>query len=117
MSYIRSLSNPESLYIWADKNGRVTISAGDPSSAGLLSMPRHVFETILARWEERYHPDEIKYKGARIREVWDPSGGGPRQEFTYAGWPAGTRVVMWDVTACYLARGCAERRRKKRGAR
>lgn len=64
MSYIRALSNPESLYIWGEGNGKVAISVGQKS---LVWMPRHVFHGILKRWYE--YQDVAKYRGASMKMI------------------------------------------------
>ncbi len=109
MSYIRSLSNPEGLYIIASMQGRVEIMGQED---GILSLPRHVFETILANWYDRDCPDEIRYKGAWIL-VGD--------NLNHFRWRFGYKDLwnldLYDVTLHYIAQGCSERRKRDKRAK
>jgi hypothetical protein len=106
MSYIRSLSNPEHLYIIASSSGSVEF-LGEVSKR----LPRHVFETIMSRWIKRYRPDKIRYKGAWIREIDEPGENQFRWEFGYKGWDA--PVIMWKTTLFYIAKDICDYRREK----
>ncbi len=103
MSYIRCLSNPEGLYIIASMQGRVEIMGRE---GGILSLPRHVFETIMANWHDRWWPDEIRYKGA-----WILTGDNTNDFKWRFGYKDEWSIDMFDVTIDYIARGCSERRK------
>lgn len=55
MSYIRSLSNPEGLYIWGDTNGEAIILSGEPSI--FRSMPNKLWDKLLETWTKNWHDD------------------------------------------------------------
>lgn len=65
MSYIRCLSNPESLYIWGGFDRRVTINVGADTLN--FTMPNHVFHGVMIRWLKGREP--VRYRGASLEEV------------------------------------------------
>lgn len=93
MSYIRSSSNPERLYIWGGSiRGIVEISERDND---LLHIPRHVFHGILRRWYKRQ--DNItKYRGATMTQTKDF-----KYELTYKTWNS-RGIKAFDVTWTYI---------------
>ncbi len=54
MSYIRSTSNPEGLYIWGDVSGDAIIAAGVDN---WRRMPDELFETLLESWVKNWYED------------------------------------------------------------
>jgi hypothetical protein len=52
MSYIRCLSNPEGLYIWGERGGRVAISVG--SEPEIHYVPTRNFEAVLKKYVKDY---------------------------------------------------------------
>jgi hypothetical protein len=97
MSYIRSTSNPEGLYIWGERDGRVCISI----ERKLLSIPRHVFRGLLKRWRNADLDAVTQYRGASMRITKDC-----KFEFRYDGWKKGTKIVAYEVTWAYIANDC-----------
>lgn len=93
MSYIRSVSNPERLYIWGGSRGIVEIAVG---SNDLLHIPRHVFRGILRRWYQR-QDDITKYRGATMTQTKDF-----KYELTYKDWTRDEKVKAFDVTWMYI---------------
>lgn len=97
MSYIRSTSNPEGLYIWGERGGRVQIAVGND----LLSIPRHVFRGLLKRWRNADLDDVTQYRGASMRVTKDF-----RFELRYDGWKKGKKITAYEVTWAYIANDC-----------
>ncbi len=99
MSYIRSLGNPEHLYIWAELlDGNVHIVTMEHQE--LLKIPTEVFNTVLDRITDGQ--SYVEYKGATFR----PCRGKNRFDkyiLSYRGWPRGG-VRAWAVTWNYIAR-------------
>lgn len=109
MSYIRSLSNPEQLYIWGDEN-TVYITKG-PVSIGTI--PTNIFEGLIKKYIRGYQED-CTYKKATIEEVTVDKFDkevislegliNPMSEFkmklSYNNWS----LIMWDVTWYYIAK-------------
>lgn len=89
MSYIRSYSNPEGLYIYGDSHGMVHICSE------ALSLPADVFNGILQMFTERTHGFDVEFKDARLR--WN----GERYELSYPDWD--TTLKMHYSTMYYLA--------------
>ncbi len=70
MSYIRSTSNPESVYIWANPKGQVEIMyrVKKPLGAGQsMVIPRHVFHSVCKAWSEGR--TTISQRGLRVEDV------------------------------------------------
>jgi hypothetical protein len=97
MSYIRSLSNPEALYVWADISGPVTFCVGNAckgEEVTLHSMPLEVFKRLgVLFWDWGWMDEPIEYKGGFIRETSDF-----RLELGYKDWS----TVLWQVTVEHL---------------
>ena len=66
MSYIRSGSNPEKLYIWGDAEDIVHISVG---SVHGKTIPENIFHGLIRKYH-RSHCGDADFKGASIKEVW-----------------------------------------------
>lgn len=64
MSYIRSTSNPEHLYIWSDGD-EVTIQMG-PKILGQI--PEKIFNGLIKKYHRNYLNLPCKYKGCTINE-------------------------------------------------
>jgi hypothetical protein len=74
MSYIRCLSNPERLYIWGDRDGRVTFSHGVKPPLALSSrdsngfqVPESAFKEVCRKWAEG--SEHATTKGFRAKLV------------------------------------------------
>lgn len=90
MSYIRSTSNPEALYIWGD-NKEITVVKG-PTIVGY--MPISVFNGLIKKYHK--HFDDCSYKGAEVKDV--KVGKNFKIRLSYGDWS----VNMWDVTWSYI---------------
>jgi len=66
MSYIRSGSNPEGLYIIGNMNDQLEIF-DDPDERS-KTMPIEVFEKLCKMWFDNFC-DDVEYKGASIEDV------------------------------------------------
>lgn len=66
MSYIRSWSNPENLYIWGDEEN-ATIAEGTKKT---WNIPLDIFNGLIKKFHRRYHDYPCQYKGAQVEEVW-----------------------------------------------
>lgn len=97
MSYIRSGSNPESLYIHGDKEGTVHISMGTDHTR---KIPRNVFHGLIRKYHKMFNED-VSFKGASLTERWVKCDG--RNEcktvLAYDDW----ECIMWGVTWDYIA--------------
>jgi hypothetical protein len=93
MSYIRSTSNPESLYIWGDLDNNAYVVMG-PETIG--KMPTHVLNGLIRKYHRNYCED-TKYKGAEIKETC--IDGKFKMQLSYKEW----QCVMWRVTWDYIA--------------
>jgi len=116
MSYIRSGSNPENLYIWGGKED-VEISIGDVVHTHRV--PVQIFNGLLKKFHRNYHECPCSYKGLKVEEVWVITN--DKKEFvreashddfpcselesstikiklSYKDW----KVYMWDVTWEYI---------------
>lgn len=96
MSYIRSLSNPEGLYVWScDEATHVWFTENGDYNRDMV-IPQKTFDHILKRYNKGH--TEIKFRGARLREVLDNEG--QKIVLSYKG----REVHMWLVTWDYIAR-------------
>jgi hypothetical protein len=137
MSYIRPLSNPESLYIIGTANGDVEFM-GVPDWGGSrrpdlsLFMPAKIFEKLLLRFlNER---EEVSYEGATLFQLSQEKLGLPpidlKDPNTWATqdknpdlykwrlryperWEEDEGVNAWEVTWCHIAQSCKRRRGEK----
>jgi hypothetical protein len=69
MSYIRSTSNPEALYIW-DDGTMANVSHGVPkphSSETLFRIPSAVFRKCLKKWDGSGDP--VSFQGMTVEEL------------------------------------------------
>ncbi len=71
MSYIRSGSNPEHLYIWGEINNKTTISNAQNEC---FTVPTKDWERLIAKWgREHFYAEEkkgIKIGTLLLREEW-----------------------------------------------
>ncbi len=97
MSYIRSGSNPESLYIWADSGNTIHISNGNSDEYNTI--PEKVFHGLIRKWI-RQHEEDTEFKGASVKSVLVKN----KKEkvvniiLSYDDW----RYNMWEVTWYYI---------------
>ena len=73
MSYIRCLSNPEGLYIWADVDGTVKVTIAGENSKDEKCLPIAVFDGLIKKYNKNYGETPCEYKGAKVDEVWIPT--------------------------------------------
>jgi len=105
MSYIRSGSNPEGLYIVGTKEGVEFYVAGVDYSQNLpRAMPVEVFEGLLRKYHKSLDASKVEYGGATVKEVWiDGLGGNKyRIRLNYKDWD--TPIDMYEVTWSYIVR-------------
>ena len=104
MSYIRSTSNPEELYIWGDENN-INITKG---SDIIGQIPNNIFDGLILKCYKSWQ-DIIIYKKARIEQVFIENNTKPKilNTFTqgdfkiklsYENW----ELLMWEVTWDYI---------------
>lgn len=95
MSYIRSGSNPEKLYIWGDGVNTYIAEGAKENKV----MPRSVFHGLIRKWLRNGWEDCV-FKGASVKEVWRKMGNKNELqiELSYNGW----KVYMWLVTWVYI---------------
>ncbi len=105
MSYIRCLSNPEGLYIWAQADGSVGISC--LQHRDVLYMPTDVFEELLRRMKARWEAPG-SYRGGSLKAH-------PGERFRYSkmrlkwkDWGRGVYVDAYEVTWHYAAQSVSE---------
>jgi hypothetical protein len=113
MSYIRSGSNPEKLYIWGDVE-KATISEGNKET---WNIPLNIFNGLIKKFHRRFHDCPCQYKGAQVVEVWVDENGIESDESAYlphlkrleckvklSYYEDGEEhsVIMWDVTWEYI---------------
>ena len=79
MSYIRSTSNPEGLYIWGDQK-EVTIVKG--------------FNGLIKKYHKNF--SDCKFKEAEIKEI--KSGKNFKMCLSFNNW----KCIMWNVTWDYI---------------
>lgn len=66
MSYIRSGSNPEKLYIYGTED-RVYICEGSKSQWWI---PLNVFNGLIKKYHRFFHDTPREFKGAKVEDVW-----------------------------------------------
>lgn len=99
MSYIRSTSNPEKLYIWGEGDGSVAITEGHED---ILQMPTNIFHELLKRWyNQEFGLDDtddlevVKYKGASLELTKDF-----RWRLDYKTWERS--ILLFETTLVYI---------------
>ncbi len=135
MSYIRALSNPESLYIIGTSNGdQVGPVRSTPvwdSEKLDIYMPARIFEKLLLRF--LHEREEVSHEGAALLWLsqerldyppldfkdpasWDSGRNNPdlyKWRLTYPDRWGAEGVNAWEVTWCYIAQNCKRRRGEK----
>lgn len=112
MSYIRSGSNPEKLYIWGDGENATIAEGSKPT----WNIPLNIFNGLIRKFHRRFHDYPCQYKGAQVEEVWvfETESGDieavknevaaylkpsvPKVKLSYED----HYVIMWDVTWEYI---------------
>jgi hypothetical protein len=102
MSYIRSGSNPEKLYIWGDGDN-VTIAEG---SLPAWNIPKLDFHSLLRKYERRFHDCPCEYRGIEVTEVWVDEECKIKLSYKYHS------VIMWDVTWEFIVNGFINKNKK-----
>jgi hypothetical protein len=117
VSYIRSGSNPEKLYIWGDGE-KATIAEGSKMT---WNIPLNIFNGLIKKFHRRFHDYPVEYKGAKVEEVWVDEDGvegvsdahlkrlDPKVKLSYEEY----HVIMWDVTWEYIVYSNIDRFTKK----
>lgn len=93
-TYVRFGSNPEDLFIYVTRTGRLQISVGHHPD---LEIPIHVFHGLLKRWGECY--EDSSYRGAKIREM--VIDGRLKYVLSYKNWQD-TVIGLYGVTLSAL---------------
>lgn len=102
MSYIRSITNPEELYIVGSHAG-IEIYAGQDNQR---LVPYDVFHTLLLKWYEEH--EDVEYKGASLK--CEHIGTGFRWVLRYTAWPDRS-LVLWETTLQVVADDVKRRER------
>lgn len=66
MSYIRSGSNPEKLYIYGTED-RAYVSEGSKPD---WFIPLNIFDGLIRKYHRKFHDFPCEFKGAKVDEVW-----------------------------------------------
>ena len=91
MSYIRSISNPEGLYIvGTGENVEIYVKTDV-----VKYIPGDIFDGLIKKYIDNFYED-CEYKGASIQYV--KRGKDFKIEFSYSDW----KIYMWDVTWNYI---------------
>ncbi len=90
MSYIRSTSNPEGLYIWADQKEFYIVKG--PKTIGTI--PINVFNGLIKKYHKNF--SDCTFKNAEIKEI--KSGKNFKMCLSFNNW----KCIMWDVTWDYI---------------
>ena len=98
MSYIRSTTNPECLYIYGAADGNVWIHIGDASKYEdrTYLMPQEIWDGLCRKYVKSYE-DKVTYKGATIENDVKVSDGW-RTIISYKDWS----IAVWPVTWEYV---------------
>jgi hypothetical protein len=104
MSYIRCLSNPEKLYIWADCSDNVHISTGPEKE---FKIPRSTFDMLIKLYVKDCGCEEnYSYKGAKlIYERVPPIVQTPLGKFGDFKWVLtfkNNTIEMWETTWSHI---------------
>lgn len=102
MSYIRSGSNPECLYIFGSRAG-VEIYAGRHNVDGSFVIPKKTWNTLCERYVDFMWDDDdgVEVDGYYVRPEWELVDGINTLK-TVLGYKDEWRVPMWDVTWHYV---------------
>lgn len=96
MSYIRCLSNPEGLYVWADCDGTTYFWIGgeENDDKSCIRIPNHHFVKVCEKWYEGEDP--LSYKGVKVYE--------DNKDWKIVLSYKGKSIRMWRVTWEYIVR-------------
>jgi len=122
MSYIRSGSNPEKLYIYGTED-RVYICEGSKPDWWI---PLNIFNGLLRKYHRYFHDCPRDYKGAKVEEIWVDQNNHECDDENYS--PSLDKlleckvklsygdnfVYMWDVTWEYIVLSYILRNDKKK---
>ncbi len=118
MSYIRSTSNPESLYIWGDSDGMINICHTvkpprasrplTPDTSEWIRVPLKDFHTVCRKWHAGVR--DITRGVVRVREAVVPEKG--RNEFLVRFSYRRRWFCMWYVTWEYVVHDVMIRERR-----
>jgi hypothetical protein len=115
MSYIRSGSNPEKLYI-VGTDSHIEVMEG---SKDVWNIPYNVFQGLIKKYDRMLHEFPCEFKGAKLDEVWVDDNGHEQEnqeehltpetaliynckvKLTYGE----NKVYMWFVTWEYITNG------------
>lgn len=102
MSYIRSGSNPEGLYIFGNLRNSVEIYPKWGHPAWGKSIPAKTWDDFCSLYVEEFFPDELELDGLSICSEWveDKDGRNYKTVLRYNDW----ELAMWDVTWFYIIR-------------
>jgi len=99
MSYIRSLSNPEGLYIFGDGRNIELIVKKEP----IKLMPPQIFKSLMLKWlDNDFDDDELDFEGAKLKV--EKRNENFKWILSYADW----QIEMWEVTLFYVATSVKE---------
>ena len=97
MSYIRSISNPEGLYIvGTGENVEIHLGRKSAEPYKTLYIPTKVFKGLIKKFAREDPDDYCKYEGALIEFV--KIGNDFKWRLVYDDW----EVYMWEVTWEYI---------------
>jgi len=107
MSYIRSSSNPEGLYIWGGQDSvEISVKGND-----VWKIPYDVFNGLIKKFHRNFHDYPCKYKGAQVEEVWVCDEQADQNDITSVIVNSRSKIkftymdkyiTMWDVTWEYI---------------
>ena len=115
MSYIRCISNPEGLYIWADVSGDAIIAGGTdvepgvPEPEGWRRMPNELWDKLLETWVKNWYADvaltmvidDVKHEVSLIE--YSKAGTKLLIEYKNDEGKSWTLDNIWPVTMHYIA--------------
>lgn len=101
MSYIRSLSNPECLYIFGSRESLeihvgYSTSLGEEYEGWSRYLPLDVWDEFCQGFVNEYWPDEYEHRGLSIKE--EKVGDNFKMVLRYEDWA----LPMWTVTWAYI---------------
>ncbi len=96
MSYIRSNSNPEGLYIFGDGVTTFFAVGGETTK----KMPRSVFHGLIRKYHNTGDTD-ISFKGATLQRFWEHNLDGytSKIKLSFEDWA----IIMWETTWTHIA--------------
>lgn len=97
MSYIRSLSNPEGLYIFGSKSGVEIYGPWKEDNSHFHLVPYEVWDGFCSEFVKEYD-DELEYMGMSITYEKRKDGSDFKYYLKYEDW----ELEMWAVTWDYI---------------